>query len=166
MSHMFIIEYLTNHVNGMVEAGKVIVVADSHEQASDVVCQQLQLPASRTRCESTKIKPPCYPLETHESYPEKKRVPMYREREPETRTRWSVTVTASHVVGQNERQVLCKVAEDLIARARQTRLRHHLEMSVDCSETNPPAGRTGMMEKIELLRPTGGRVQGGPMRGK
>src|SRR5262245_36721115 len=59
--HMFRLEYVTNHANGVVESGKVIVCADSHDQALDVICVQLDLPPSRTRIlQSIKVKPACY----------------------------------------------------------------------------------------------------------
>ena len=68
--HMFRVDFVCNHVNGLVETGKVLVVAESHDQARDLVCSQLNLPPTRTRTiASDKIKPPCYTIETHQSYP-------------------------------------------------------------------------------------------------
>lgn len=167
MAHMFLVEYVTNHVNGMVESGKVIVIADSHEQTHDVVCQQLQLPTSRTRCEAGKIKPPCYSLESHESYPDKKPSMVRPDREREVRVRFNATIVVSNVVGHSERQVIRKIGEELIARGMQARLRHHLQMTVDCSPSDipePSRRSLGAMEKIEMFRPTAGRVQGGRIK--
>jgi hypothetical protein len=169
MAHMFRIDFITNHVNGMVEAGKIIVVAESHEQAADLVCQQCNLPPSRTRCESTKIKPPLYQVENRQSYPEKKASTIRTQREPPLPVqRFFIEVTASNVSGHSEHQVLRKVGEELCARGMQTKLRHHLQMSVDCrtaDDTTAPGSQTPM-EKIEMYGQRNGRVQGGQVRGR
>jgi hypothetical protein len=168
MAHMFRIDYITNHVNGMVESGKIIVVAESHEQAADLVCVQLNLPPSRTRCESAKIKPPLYQVENRQSHPAEKKVAIRSQREPPLPTqRFYIEVTASNVSGQNEHQVLRKVGEELCARGMQTRLRHHLQMSVDChTSDDAKAGPASPMEKIEMYGRHNGRVQGGQVRGR
>jgi len=172
MAHMFLIDYIANHVNGMVESGKALVVADSHDQAHDLLCLQMQLPPTRTRSESMKIKPPCYSLQSRESHPDKTpasdrtRAPQ-RERDP--RMRFHVNVTTTNVVGHNERQVLRKIGEELIARGMQASARHHLQMTVDCwlaAESATSARSMTPMEKIETYGARSGRVQGGQVRGR
>jgi hypothetical protein len=160
------VDYTTNHVNGMLETGKVIVIAESHEMAHDLVCQQLELPPSRTRCESAKIKPPCYSVGNKQSYPDKK-VSVRSAREPlAPRQKFHVTVTASNVNGQSELQAMRKVGEELCARGTQSHVRHNLEMSVDCSTSETSSKSPNTMEKIEMYGARNGRVQGGQVRGR
>jgi len=170
MAHMFRVDYATNHVNGMVETGKIIVVAESHEMAHDLTCRQLQLPASRTRFDSVKIKPPCYAIENRQSYPEKKMGSIRTQRDPREAPapmqKFHITVEASNVNGQSELQVMRKLGEELTARGMQSHVRHGLQMSVDCSAsedtpTKPPSG----LEKIEMLG-VRSKVQGGQVRGR
>jgi hypothetical protein len=167
MAHMFLVEYVTNHVNGMVESGKVIVIADSHEQTHDVVCQHMQLPTSRTQCKAGKIKPPCYVVKSRESYPDKQPSAAARpDREREPRVRYNATIAASNVAGRSEREVLRKIGEELVARGMLTQLRHHLQMTVDCSPAGNSKSPLSAMQKIEMYRPTGWGMQGGPVRGR
>src|SRR5262245_1953567 len=106
MSHMFQIEFITNHVNGMVETGTVLVVADSHEQAQDLVCLQLNLPPSRTRLnECFKVKPPCYVLSNRQVKPSVKKVQM-RPSERSMPERYNFFIQVSNVFGHSERQAI------------------------------------------------------------
>jgi hypothetical protein len=169
MPHMFRIEYVTNHASGQVETGKILVVAESHEQAHDLTCQFYNLPPTRTRfVVSDKVRPPIIRIDTNQYYPNTRvSVRSARERELAPIQRHQVTVQASNVSGQNEQQAIKKVSEELWARAKQSQLPHHLQMSVDCEivaeKTSPPS----TLEKIEMFgaRP-GGRVQGGKTQGK
>jgi hypothetical protein len=165
---MFRVDFVTNHVNGLVETGKVIVLAESHDMAHDIVATQLNLPISRTRFDSSKIKPPCYSVDSNQYYPNKK-VSLRSARATDLAPvqRYQITVQASNVNGQSEQQVMRKVGEELQARGTQTRLRHNLEMSVDCSTVNEPTKPPSALEKIEMFQPRAKRgVQGGQMRGK
>ena len=168
MSHMFRVDFITHHANGTVETGKVIVLAESHDQARDIVCAQLKLPTSRTQAETTKVKPPCYQVESHQDSVHKK--PSVRsQREPLAPTqRYQITVQATNVHGQSEQQVMRKVGEELQARGAQTKLRHNINMSIDCSAAdNAPKGSPSTLEKIEMYGvQSGGRVSGGQVRGK
>jgi hypothetical protein len=161
---MFRVDFITNHANGMVEAGKVIVLAESHDMAHDLVCTQLNLPPSRTRCDSAKIKPPCYAVENRQSYPTTKKS-MRSARDLSPTQRYQITVQASNVNGQSEQQVLRKVGEELCARGTQTRLRHNLQMSIECETGDKRASPPSALEKIEMFRPSN-PVQGGRMRGR
>jgi len=170
VSHMFLMNYVTSHASGMVESGKAVVAAESHEQAHDLLCLQLQLPPSRTRSESIKIKPPCYTLESRERHPETKPSQQARpEREREQRTRFHANISVSNVVGHNERQVLRKIGEDLFSRGMQTQSKHHLQLTVDCWQADGPEAPSrsmSPMEKIETYATRNGRVQGGLTKGR
>jgi hypothetical protein len=166
MPHMFRVTFVTNHVNSMVETGKVLVLAEGHEQALDIVCRQLNLPPSRTRAlDSQKIKPPCYTVETSQNYPTTK-VSMRSQRDaPLAPTqRFHIVVDAS-THGQSEQQVLRKIGEELQARGAQTRLRHNIPMKIECETVTPSSGPPSALEKIEMFQPRD-RVQGGPVRSK
>lgn len=166
--HMFRIEYVTNHANGIVESGKVIVMCDSHEQAIDIICLQLNLPPSRTRVlQSNKIKPPCYPVESRQSHPSAK-VSMRSQRDvpPPEHQNFSVTITASNVRGGGERQVLRKIGDELQSRAAMLPSRHNLELSIECATRNGRDRAPTGLARLEMLRPGAHRVQGGPMRSK
>lgn len=163
MPHMFRIDFVTNHANGLIESGKVIVTADSHELAQDIICQQLNLPPSRTRFESQKIKPPCYQIESQQTYPDKKTTKRTARDLPGPPGRFQVTVVASNVNAQNEQHALRKVGEELCARGTQTRLRHNLQLAIDCSTTAVPSRPMSPLEELEMFQPKG-RVQGGRVR--
>jgi hypothetical protein len=161
MSHMFRVDYITNHANGMVETGKVLVLAESHDMAHDLVCQQLNLPTSRTRCDSTKIKPPCYAVENGQHHPQAKvSVRSQRDAPLAPTQRFHITVDAS-THGQSEQQVLRKIGEELQARGAQTRLRHNIPMKIECEPVEKKAPMSPM-EKIEMYAPRkptqGGKV--------
>jgi hypothetical protein len=165
MAHMFRVDYITNHVSGLVETGKVIVVAESHEQAHDVVTTQLNLPPSRTRCESSKIKPPCFVAETSQYYPQAKvSVRSQRDAPLAPTHRFHITVDAN-THGQSEQQVLRKIGEELQARGAQTKLRHNIPMSIACETISPSSSPPSGLEKIEMYGARG-KVQGGQVRGK
>ena len=73
MPHMFRVDYCCNHINTVVESGRAIVMAESHQQALDIICDQFCLPPSRTRAiESVKVKPPIFSVDAHQSYPDRK----------------------------------------------------------------------------------------------
>ena len=166
--HMFRIEYVSNHASGIVESGKVIVMCDSHEQALDIICLQLNLPPSRTRVlQSNKIKPPCYPVESRQSYPTVKVSSRAgRDEPPQEHRNFSVVITASNVRGGGERQVLRKIGDELQSRAAMLPSRHNLELSVECSTHNGRDRAPSGLARLEMLRPGSHRVQGGQMRGK
>lgn len=165
MAHMFRVDYISNHANGLVETGKIIVVAESHDMARDLVCQQLNLPSSRTRCDSSKIKPPCYPIESHQTYPTTKvSVRSQRDAPLAPTQRFHITVDAS-THGQSEQQVLRKVGEELQARGAQARLRHNIPMKIECETVQSPSSAPSPLEKLEMYGPRS-RVNGGQVRGK
>lgn len=171
MAHMFRISFVCNHVNNLVETGKVIILAESHEQAIDLTCAHLNLPPSRTRAlESTKLKPSCYVVETHQDYPNA-RVSMRTQRDPTAPPapvhRYQVTVEVSGARGQTETQALRKVAEDLQARAMHSPTRHHLNMSINCNEIEDHGRSNGTMARVEMFGARSqGRVNGGSVRGR
>src|SRR5262245_28787017 len=153
MAHMFRVDFITNHVNGLVETGKVIVLAESHQMANDIVATQMNLPVSRTRFDSAKIKPPCYSVENHQSYPNKKiSIRSQRDAPLAPTQRFRLTVDAS-THGQSEQQVLRKVGEELQARGMQTRLRHNIPMKIECESVEPSTGPPHPLEKIQMFRP-------------
>jgi hypothetical protein len=161
MAHMFAVDYICNHVSGLVETGKVIVLAESHEQAHDIATTQLNLPPSRTRCESSKIKPPCYVAAMSQYYPNSKvSVRSQRDAPLAPTHRFHITVDAN-THGQSEQQVLRKIGEELQARGAQTKLRHNIPMSIACETVDAKASAASPMEKIEMYGRQGGRVTGG-----
>jgi hypothetical protein len=171
MAHLFRVNFICNHVNGLVETGRVVLLAEGHEQAFDLLCAHMNLPPSRTRViEGVKLKPAIYTVETHQEYPTTKvsmrtaRVPSA----PPVTHRYHIAVDVSNVKGVSETQVLRKVAEELHARGTHSRLRHGLQMSINCEEVGEPQRRTdGTMARIEMYGASpAGRVQGGQVRGK
>jgi len=163
--HMFHVDFITNHPNGLVQQGKVLVVADSHEQASDVVCMHLNLPPSRTRCDSYKIKPPLQVLSERQFQQSATR---RRESAPPSErsvpAAYTFNIQASNVIAHSEGQALRKIGEELQARGARTPLRYNLELSIDTSITERGSGsRRSTLEAIEFYRPStkpmpGGRV--------
>jgi hypothetical protein len=153
MSHMFRVDFICNHANGMVESGRSIVVAESHEQVIDIICTLQNLPPSRTRIiDSVKIKPPCYSVETRQSHPNAKPAMRNQRDGLEPQQRYQLFVQVSNVYAHGENQALRKAGEELIARGMQTRLRHNLEMMIDCSEGSSTSPRkTSPLERIEML---------------
>jgi hypothetical protein len=164
--HLFRVDFITNHANGLVETGKVLVMAESHDMAHDLTAVQLNLPASRTRFDSSKIKPPCYQVDNNQYYPNKKvSVRSARDTELAPVQRYHITVQASNVGGQSEQQVMRKVGEELQARGTQTRLRHNLQMAIECSTAETQSKPPSTMEKIEMFgAKAAGRVQGGRVK--
>jgi hypothetical protein len=139
MPHMFKIEFITNQVDGLTKGGKVLVVAESHEQAFELVCAHLKLPISRTRVlDSFKIKPPCYSIEVHEHHLNAKasvRHAGVARTNVSSSQRYTLTVHAS-VHGQSEQQIMRKVGEELQARGANMQTKHNLIMEVDCAPAN------------------------------
>jgi hypothetical protein len=165
---MFRIQFICNHANSMIEQGKALVVAESHEQALDLICTQLNLPPSRTRAlDSIKIKPSCYVVESQQIYPTTK-VSMRSQRDAPLAPvqRYHITVDAN-THGQTEQQVLRKIGEELQARGAQTKLRHNIPMSISCETVEKTSSPETPLERIETYRPSvNRRVQGGQVRGK
>jgi hypothetical protein len=167
MSHLFRLNFVTNHVNGLVETGRVLLLAESHEQAFDLLCAHLNLPSSRTRViEGLKLKPSFYTVETHQEYPTTKvsmRTAHDPTRPPLVSHRYHIAVDVSNVKGVSETQVLRKVAEELHARGTHSRLRHGLQMSINCEEIGESERAAGMgtLEAIEFYRPASKPLQGG-----
>lgn len=165
MPHMFRVDYITNHASGMVETGKVIVIAESQDEAYKIVAHEQNLPPSRTRFDATKIKPPCYPVETNRAYVgHKPGAVRSRDDAPLVPSRSYHVIIDAVAHGRYERQVLFKVAEDLHLRARGQLPRHNVTMAVTCQPAGPQASpRTGMTE-IETYRPATKPIQGGRVR--
>lgn len=165
MPHMFRVDYITNHAGGMVETGKVIVLAESQDEAFKIVAAEQNLPASRTRFDATKIKPPCYPVETNQAYVNAKTtLRRTRDDAPLVPSRSYHVVIDAVAQGRYERQVLYKVAEDLHSRAAGRPPRHNVSMAITCQAAGPQASpRTGMSE-IETYRPATKPIQGGRVR--
>ena len=162
MAHMFKIDFICNHVNSMVESGRAVVVAESHEQAMDIVCQQLSLPASRTRCtESVKVKPPCHVIESRQSHPKAQPV-AHNGRGVGPVQHYAMAVLASHVHGTSEDQAIRKVGEELAARGQQRRQLHGLDLSVEVWPVQQGAkGAASALERIEMYGTRKGKVSGG-----
>jgi hypothetical protein len=162
---MYQVDYITNHVNGMVESGCAIILADSQVLAIDLIERELNLPPSRTRCEVAKIKPPVYKVKSRQSYPAADKKPQMRAFSDASDMRhFHVLIEVTRVRAESEDQACRRIGEELIGRANKLRNRHHLEMSVQCFDGKPRAsGPLGTMAKIEMSRPSRGRVQGGRM---
>jgi hypothetical protein len=164
MPQMYRVDYITNHAGGMVETGKVIVLAESQEEAHKIVAAEQNLPPSRTRFDATKIKPPCYPVETNQAYAGPKTSVRARGDAPLVPSRSYHVVIDAIAHGRYERQVLYKVAEDLHARAAGRQSRHNVSMAITCQAAGPQASpRTGM-GAIETYRPATKPIQGGRVR--
>lgn len=166
--HMFRVDFVTNHVSGMIETGKIIVMAESHDQANDIVVEMMKLPASRTRCESSKIKPAFYKVESRQGYPSKKTGTWSSAYGADTTIfqRYQVMIEVTNVTGGNEQEVLRKIGEELQARGAQTKRRHNLQMLINCFPGQRPSAPATAMEKIEAYGKRGGRVSGGQVRGR
>src|SRR5262245_1549560 len=161
MPHMFRVDYITNHAGGMVQTGKVIVLAESQEEAHKIVAAEQNLPPSRTRFDATKIKPPCYPVETNQAYAGPKTSVRTRADAPLVPSRNYHVLIDAIANGRYERQVLYKIAEDLHSRAAGRPPRHNVTMAVTCQPAGPQASpRTGM-DAIETYRPATKPIQGG-----
>jgi len=162
MPHMFRVDYITNHASGMVQTGKVIVLAESQEEAHKIVAAEQNLPPSRTRFDATKIKPPCYPVETNRAYGGPKTSAVRRRDDaPLVPSRNYHVIIDAVASGRYERQVLYKIAEDLHARAAGRPPRHNVSMAITCQAAGPQASpRTGM-DTIETYRPATKPIQGG-----
>src|SRR4030095_5649286 len=113
MPQTYRVDYITNHAGGQVETGKVVVLADNHELALEIVAAQLNLPPSRTRFDTTKIKPPCYAVESNHGYATHKPSVHARGDAPLVPSRrFHFTIDAS-AAGRTEREVLYKIDGDL-----------------------------------------------------
>jgi hypothetical protein len=161
--HLFQIEFITNHASGLIETGKALLLADSHEQAYDFVCVHLNLPKSRTRViECFKVKPPCHVLSNRQFQESPNRV----SRPPGERSipeRYNFFIQVSNVIGHSEHQALRKIGEELQARGSQRALLHNLEISIDTSiEARGGKGAPhSALEVIEFYRPATKPMQGG-----
>ena len=165
MAHMFKLDFICNHVNSMVESGQAVVVAELHEQAVDIVCTQLGLPPSRTRCESVKVKPPCHVVRNHQSHPNAR--PVVRNGAVGPVQHYQLAVLASNVHGTSEEQIIRKVGEELSARGVGRRLAHGLDMSVEVWPVSKGAGgAASALERIEMYGSRRGKVSGGRVGGR
>lgn len=161
MAHLFRVDYITNHAGGIVETGKVIVLAESQEEAHKIVAAEQRLPPSRTRFDATKIKPPCYAVENHQAHVSAKTTVRARSDAPLVPSRSFRVIIDAVAHGRYERQVLFKVAEDLHCRAAGRPPRHNVTMAVKCEAAGSQASpRTGM-DTIETYRPATKPIQGG-----
>jgi len=161
MAHMFHLEFITNHANGQVETGTVLVLADSHEQARDFVCMQLNLPPSRTRiAECFKVKPPCHVL-SNRQFHQSSGSHQPRDGQRGLPERYNFFIQVSNVIGHSEQQALRKIGEELQARGSQRALKHNLEIAIDATTVGPTSGKRSTLETIEFYRPASKPMQGG-----
>jgi hypothetical protein len=166
---MFLVDFITNHINGVVETGKVIVVADSHALAIDIVATHLNLPPSRTRFDTEKKKPPFFSVENHQHYPTKRPVIRTEIGDSTAPQHYQILVQASNVLGRSEQQAIRKLGEELQARGSQTRLRHNLELLIECTTADKQRSTPiNALEKIEMYgaRSAKRAVQGGRAQGR
>ncbi len=62
---MYQVSFQTHYEN-KIDMGKVLICAETAESASDLVIVAMELPRSKTKCESVRIKPSIYKLERRE----------------------------------------------------------------------------------------------------
>src|SRR5215471_9696720 len=160
---MYSVDY-TTHFEHAIEVGSVVVCATDHDAAGVMVMHELNLPTSRTRVETTRVKPSIFRLASKQiAKPNghQRRNPVHNSRrEPTELIKYHFEISGN-VLAPDEKSALRRLAESVDNKGnRKGTANHTSHLVIDCKEASDYQRRAKGLEAIEIYRQRPG-VQGG-----